>query len=164
MLWLEATEGALASTATFDTLHEIQQSGVHLAIVDFGVGWSSIGLLSMFPWELLKIDRSFIERLGRCDNTEQVVQGIISLAHAMGMRASAEGVETVERLHLLRNLGCDIVQGNLVDRPLLASEVSQRLTPATGRSEPGTAIGWYTRSKPSTIHGGRSALNSSSCE
>ena len=164
LLWLEVTEGALASTATFDTLHEIQQSGVHLAIDNFGVGWSSMGLLSMFPWELLKIDRSFIERLGCCDNTEQVVQGIVSLAHAMGMRASAEGVETVEQLDLLRKLGCDIVQGNLVDRPLFASEVSQRFTPATGRSEPGTAIGWYACSKPSTIHGDRSAFNSSSCE
>jgi diguanylate cyclase (GGDEF)-like protein len=127
-LWLEVTESALATTPTFDTLHEIHRIGVRLAIDDFGVGWSSMARLSLFPWDLLKIDRTFIAQLGQTDNAQHVIRGIISLAHSLGIQTSAEGVETVEQLRLMRDTGCDIVQGYLIDRPLTVSEALQRMT------------------------------------
>jgi diguanylate cyclase (GGDEF)-like protein len=133
-LWLEVTESALASATTFDTLHAVRGLGVHLAIDDFGVGWSSMERLSRFPWDLLKIDRAFITPLGRTENAELVVNGIISLAHSLGIRTAAEGVETVEQLQQLRDLGCDIVQGYFIDHPLPADEALQRMTRVDNRS------------------------------
>ncbi len=160
-LWLEVTETALASGSPLDTLQEIQRTGVHLAIDDFGVGWSSMARLSSFPWDLLKIDRSFISPLGHTDNAQHVVGGIISLAHSMGMRTSAEGVETMEQLHRLRDFGCDIVQGYLIDRPLPASEASERMSMLAGPDETSARIGWNAPSGPSA-HGALNAFNSSS--
>lgn len=162
-LWLEVTESALASTPTFDTLHEIHQLGVRLAIDDFGVGWSSMARLSMFPWDLLKIDRTFIEPLGHTDSADHVVQGIISLAHSLGMRTSAEGVETIEQLDRLRELGCDIVQGYLIDRPLHAVEATQRMTSVPGSGLTADVIRWDSSLSPLT-HDARKAINSSSWE
>ena len=140
-LWLEVTESALASTPTFDTLHEIHGIGVHLAIDDFGVGWSSMARLSLFPWDLLKIDRTFIAQLGQTDNAEHVIRGIISLAHSLGIRTSAEGVETAEQLRHLRVGRCDIVQGYLIDRPLPVGEALQRMTVRTSVGQD-DVIGW----------------------
>lgn len=145
-LWLEVTESALASTPSFDTLHEIHASGVHLAIDDFGVGWSSMARLSSFPWDLLKIDRSFVTPLGRTDNADHVVQGIISLAHSLGMRTTAEGVETVDQLHRLLDLGCDSAQGYLIDRPLPVGDVLQRMSTVAGPGPVTDLIGWTTPS------------------
>ncbi|HSP29574.1 MAG TPA: EAL domain-containing protein [Ilumatobacteraceae bacterium] len=141
-LWLEVTESALASASTFDILHEVRGLGVHLAIDDFGVGWSSMERLSTFPWDLLKIDRTFITPLGRAENAELVVNGIISLAHSLGIRTAAEGVETVEQLQQLRELGCDIVQGFLIDHPLPAAEALQRMTLLDAGDQERDVIGW----------------------
>ncbi len=163
-LWLEVTESALASTPTFDTLHEIHRIGVHLAIDDFGVGWSSMARLASFPWDLLKIDRTFIAPLGRTDNADHVVRGIISLAHSLGIRTTAEGVETVDQLHRLLDLGCDIAQGYLIDRPLPVREALQRMTPLTTRRGRETDAICWTAPSIGSIYGARNAFNKSSWE
>ena len=98
--------------------------------------------LSTFPWDVLKIDRTFITPLGRTDNAELVVSGIISLAHSLGMRTAAEGVETVEQLQQLRDLGCDIVQGFIIDHPLPAAEALQRMTGFSTGDQGCDVIGW----------------------
>jgi len=153
---LEVTESALASTSSFGALEDVHRIGVRTAIDDFGVGWSSMSRLSLFPWDLLKIDRTFVAPLGETDSAQHVVQGIISLAHSLGMRTSAEGVETVEQLHRLRDLGCDIAQGYLIDRPLPASEASRKMTLLARGDRSTNAIGW-SASAISAIHGARSA-------
>ena len=160
-LWLEVTETALASTPSFDMLHELHELGVHLAIDDFGVGWSSMARLSSFPWDLIKIDRKFIAPLGRTDKADRVVHGIIALAHSLGMQTTAEGVETVEQLQQLRDVGCDIAQGYLIDRPIPASTVLSRMTPLAGA---GGAADMISYSAPSieSVHGAAVASNSAS--
>jgi diguanylate cyclase (GGDEF)-like protein len=140
-LCLEVTESGLPATPSFDVLHDLQRSGVQLAIDDFGVGSSSMARLSMFPWDLLKIDRAFIEPLGQTDAAHLVVRGIVSLAHDLGMRTVAEGVETVQQLDLLREVGCDVVQGYLLDRPMPLDEMSHRLSRRAGDLG-ATGIAW----------------------
>jgi EAL domain-containing protein (putative c-di-GMP-specific phosphodiesterase class I) len=94
---------------------------VHLAIDDFGTGYSSLAHCGAFPIELLKIDRSFVARLGGGDPEDEAIVGlIVRLARTLRLGAVAEGVETAEQLTRLRQLGCDSVQGFLVGWPLEA--------------------------------------------
>jgi len=116
--------------------------------------------LSMFPWDVLKIDRAFIDPLGRADNAQHVVRGIVALTHSLGMRTVAEGVETIEQLHRLRDVGCDIVQGYLIDRPLRSGEASQRMTRRTGWDRKVTGISWNSPSAQDDCN----AFNNSSWE
>ena len=118
-LCLEVTETALAREPFFDVLMALHRLGVRLAIDDFGTGWSSISRLAAFPWDVLKIDRSFIGALGdREDHAESVVGSTIAMAHSLDMRTVAEGVETPYQLERLAQLGCDTVQGFLFSRPV----------------------------------------------
>ena len=145
-LWLEVTESAVASAPTFDTLNDVHALGVHLAIDDFGVGWSSMARLSDFPWDLLKIDRKLISPLGQTDKAEHILRGIISLAHSLGIRTSAEGVETADQLHRLRGLGCDIAQGYLIDRPITAELAGERMT-RSAPTDTHSGISWSAASE-----------------
>ena len=92
--------------------------GVHLSIDDFGTGYSSLSYLKRFPVEALKIDRSFIDGLGREHEDTSIVEAIVTLAHALGLTAVAEGLETETQLEALRVIGCDYAQGYLLGRPL----------------------------------------------
>jgi len=119
-LCLEITEHSLVrdgdqATRTLDTL---RAKGVRLSIDDFGTGYSSLSLLKRFPVESLKIDRSFVAGLGVRDDDSSIVQAVITLAHALGLTAVAEGLETPDQLKALRTLGCDFAQGYLLGRPL----------------------------------------------
>jgi EAL domain-containing protein (putative c-di-GMP-specific phosphodiesterase class I) len=96
---------------------ELKQLGVFIAIDDFGTGYSSLSQLRLLPFDLLKIDRSFIARLGHAPADEHVVASIIQLAHSLGVRTVAEGVETPAQADILAALGCDVVQGYLYARP-----------------------------------------------
>jgi len=132
-LWIEVTEGSVAAPTASSTLLALHDLGVRLAIDDFGTGWSSMARLANFPWDLLKIDQTFVQSLGG-PNTygEQVVVSTIALAHALGIPTTAEGVETPEQLERLRQLGCDIAQGYLFARPAPARDAITHVS-ADGR-------------------------------
>src|SRR5215204_694247 len=124
-LQLEITEGATTTNGTSKadrTLQNLKRMGVQLAIDDFGLGYSSLSYLKRFPVDFLKIDRSFIAGLGRelngASKDKEIVKAMIELTHALGLRVIAEGVETSEQLAQLRNMKCDLAQGNYFSEPL----------------------------------------------
>jgi diguanylate cyclase (GGDEF)-like protein/PAS domain S-box-containing protein len=125
-LTLEITESALMDDAgsSLEVLRALKQVGVQLAIDDFGTGYSSLSYLQQFPVDMLKVDRSFIEQLGVRSESEEIVSAIIGLAHALGLKVVAEGVETVGQLEILRSLRCDLAQGFLFSVPRPASEIA----------------------------------------
>ena len=118
-LVLELTEGATQPLVTLmDTLTRFRIKGIGLAIDDFGVGYSTLMQLRQLPFTELKIDRFFVEDAPQERDSALIVRSIIDLAHGLGLTVTAEGVETVEQLRLLRALGCDVAQGYLISRPL----------------------------------------------
>jgi diguanylate cyclase (GGDEF)-like protein len=121
-VFLELTESALAGRSALTTLTELHDLGVSLALDDFGTGWSSFSRLSSYPWDVLKLDRSFIVRLGEDDGAEHVVSAMVAMAHALGIPTVAEGVETQRQLDYLIDMGCDVAQGYLFSRPVSAVE------------------------------------------
>ncbi len=129
-LWLEITETSIMAdaSAAVDTLHEIRALGVHLAIDDFGTGYSSLTYLRRFPVEALKVDRSFVDGLGRDREDEAIVAMILSLARNLDLFVVAEGVETEVQLARLNQLGCTVVQGYLLGRPVPAEQALPGLT------------------------------------
>jgi diguanylate cyclase (GGDEF)-like protein len=122
---LELTESALMQSAsqTMDTLVRLRALGIYLAIDDFGTGFSSLARLRDLPVEVVKIDRTFVDGLGRESNDTAIVASIMSLAYAMGLHAVAEGVEEPLQARELARLGCTTVQGYLYSRPVDASEI-----------------------------------------
>jgi diguanylate cyclase (GGDEF)-like protein/PAS domain S-box-containing protein len=118
-LVLEITESVSMEDVHFSTsvLRELKGLGVKIAIDDFGTGYSSLSYLKHFPVDVLKIDRSIIEGLERDPADEAIVYATITLAHALGLKAVAEGVETKEEFEKLRMLGCDFGQGYYWGRP-----------------------------------------------
>ncbi len=121
-LELEVTERLLmdSSEGVDRTLRDIKATGVRIALDDFGTGYSNLGYLCRFPFDRLKIDQSFIRRMGEDEGARAVVAGIIALAHSLRLQVTAEGVETEEQLATLRTMGCDQVQGFLLGRPVPA--------------------------------------------
>jgi len=128
-LCLEITETALMADAevSLEVLVGLRELGVELAVDDFGTGYSSLAYLKRFPVTLLKIDRSFVIGLGHDPEDTAIVQAVISLARALSLEVTAEGVETKEQLDEVRRLGCHRVQGFLLARPEAPDEVMKRL-------------------------------------
>ncbi len=126
---LEITETIMMEDGegTSAVLREFEQLGVTLAIDDFGTGYSSLGALRHFPVNTLKIDRSFVDGLGAESDDSVIVSGVVGLAHGLGLCVVAEGVETIDQLERLRELGCDLGQGYYFSWPLPADEVEQFL-------------------------------------
>ena len=121
-LKLEITESAVMQKAEVAAamLGQLKELGVKLHIDDFGTGYSSLSYLHRFPVDVLKIDRSFISRMGADDDSSEIVTTIIYLAHNLGMEVTAEGVETVEQLAQLRSLSCEYGQGYYFSKPVVA--------------------------------------------
>lgn len=121
-LVFEVTETALVTdmAAAVDSLRELQALGAGVAIDDFGTGYAPLTYLKQLAADDLKIDRSFVRGLGSDSYDTAIVASLISLAHNLKVRCVAEGVETVEQLTLLKELGCDFAQGFLFCRPVNA--------------------------------------------
>ena len=124
-LKLEITESVLLenSVSNLETLHTLRGMGVRIVLDDFGVGFASLSYLQQFPFDKIKIDRSFVSDLDRRRDSQAIVKAVILLADDMGMATTAEGVETSGQLDWLRQAGCGQVQGFLLGRPMPASEL-----------------------------------------
>jgi len=120
-LMVEITESALMSDPHNAALQLelLKETGVCVAVDDFGIGYSSLAYLECFPLDLLKIDRSFVARL---ESSQTLVRAVASLGHAMGLQIVAEGIETTAQLEAVRGLGCRWGQGYLFSRPIPARE------------------------------------------
>ena len=126
---LEITESlAMQSVqATTQVLSQLSAVGIRISIDDFGIGHSSLSYLKHFPIRRLKVDRSFIEGMARDTRDRAIVAGILSIAHSLGVKVVAEGVETAEQASLLATLGCDEAQGFLLGEPVPETEVEKLL-------------------------------------
>jgi len=136
-LGLEMTESSLILEVhtALDVLGSLRRLGVSLLMDDFGTGYSSLNQLQSFPFDVLKIDRSFVSRMMEGEQAQQIVKTIIELARVLGMEVVAEGIETREQHHLLRQMGCRYGQGFLYARPL-SPEAITRLLRLPGRVLP----------------------------
>ncbi|TGD94682.1 putative bifunctional diguanylate cyclase/phosphodiesterase [Methylobacterium nonmethylotrophicum] len=128
-LELEITEQVMLeeTTANLAVLHQLRALGVRIAIDDFGTGYASLSYLRVFPFDKIKIDRSFTAALGREATAVAIVQAVIGLGASLGMTTVAEGVETEAQLAALRRSGCGEVQGFLFSRPVPATELRRLL-------------------------------------
>jgi diguanylate cyclase (GGDEF)-like protein/PAS domain S-box-containing protein len=118
-LHLELTETAIATgnDERMTTLRALREVGVSLSLDDFGTGYSSLSALNHVPLDTLKIDRSFVTGLGTTPESTLMLRSIVELAHALGYSVVAEGVEQLDELHIVQNIGCDQLQGYLLGRP-----------------------------------------------
>lgn len=125
-LTLEVTERTIMGepTISLDILTRIRLKGIGLSIDDFGTGYSSLSQLHRVPFTELKIDLSFVANITKDEIARSIVKTCIILGHELGMRVVAEGIETEDQLTLLKSLGCDIAQGYLLSKPVLANEIT----------------------------------------
>jgi len=128
-LVLEITESAIMSnpSSAMDILLELDTMGVNLSVDDFGTGYSSLGHLKQLPVDEIKVDRSFVMEMAENENDAVIVRATIDLAHNLGLKVIAEGVETEDVLQMLKVLNCDMVQGYFVSRPLSRDDFMQWL-------------------------------------
>ncbi len=126
-LVLECTETIFIedSEKMLSTLHKLKQIGVQIALDDFGTGYSSLSYLRSFPFDIVKIDRSFVSDLDASTSSSVIVQAVILIAGSLGIKTVAEGIETEAQLKLLKLLGCNDVQGHLLGKPAPASEIGK---------------------------------------
>ncbi len=132
---LEITERVAMSDAQLAEAHlrQLKSVGFHVAIDDFGVGYSNLSQLCRLPFDCLKIDRSLIEDIETDLNARTIVGAAIAMAHGLGHKVVAEGVETEGQLQVIRMLGCDSVQGYLLGRPMPGAQITHEVddTPVT---------------------------------
>ena len=125
-LEIEITESIMIdSEKALQRIEEIKKTGVQIAIDDFGTGYSSLSYLNRFPANLLKVDKSFIDKMNTSESSRQYVAEIISIGHIMGFDVISEGVEEPEQLETLKSIGCDYIQGFIWGRPLSAEDAEK---------------------------------------
>jgi diguanylate cyclase (GGDEF)-like protein len=131
-LEVEITESIFleSSDALTSVLHSLRAMGIRIALDDFGTGYSSLSYLQRFPFDKIKIDRSFVQQLLSRAGSAAIIRAIIDLARALGMETTAEGVESTAQLEALRAQGCSSVQGYLFSRPVRAAGVFAALAAA----------------------------------
>jgi diguanylate cyclase (GGDEF)-like protein len=136
-LELEITESAFIDNVdkTLETLHALQALGVRITLDDFGTGYTSLSHLRLFPFNKLKIDQTFVRDLAPHGNAHAVIRAIVTLADALGIETLAEGVEEPAQLAVLRQEGCQQIQGYLLSRPIVGGEVAPFILDQTVRSE-----------------------------
>lgn len=124
-LELEMTESAMLEDASsvLGVLYALREKGVRIALDDFGTGFSSLSQLRSFPFDHLKIDRSFIRDAPARSDLRAIIRSTATLAASLGMQSTAEGVETVDQLEIVKSLGCTAVQGFLFSRPLAGKDL-----------------------------------------
>ena len=135
LLEFELTESMLMADpeAAVTILHALKRQGMRLSVDDFGTGYSSLAYLKRFPLDALKIDRTFVRDLPDDADDAAITKAVISLAHSLGLKVVAEGVETRAHLDALRSYGCDEIQGYYISRPLPAEECALLLEKETVR-------------------------------
>ena len=128
-LKLEITESVIMRDpqASLEAMNVFRGHQIHLVIDDFGTGYSSLSYLKRFPVDTLKVDKSFVDGLGKDPESTAIVQAVISLAKSLGMRVTAEGIETKDQLEHLRSLDCDQGQGYFLAKPLPAEAAEELL-------------------------------------
>jgi EAL domain-containing protein (putative c-di-GMP-specific phosphodiesterase class I) len=129
LLDVEITESVLVDDIEETTrkLQTLRRAGVEISVDDFGTGYCSLSYLARLPVDVLKIDRSFVVRMRDAGYPRNIVAMIVSLAHTLGLKVIAEGVEDDEQVRLLKDLGCDQIQGYLVSRPVPPLEIEALL-------------------------------------
>ena len=125
--------------ATLAVLHQLRALGVRIALDDFGTGYSSLTYLQCFPFDKIKIDRSFVKDITENTGSLNIVRAVAALASGMGMTATAEGVETREQLDSITSEGCTEMQGFLFSRPLPAREIERLFLSGQGDNRLPTA-------------------------
>ena len=128
-LWIEVTESVMITQPeqALETLRTLSSMGVRIAIDDFGTGYSSLSFLQRFPIHRLKIDKSFVSNIATERNVRTLVKTIIAMADSLDLEVVAEGVETVQQLHVLADLGCSQAQGYLISHPVSPQEIPAAL-------------------------------------
>jgi diguanylate cyclase (GGDEF)-like protein len=119
---IELTEGVMleSSDAAMTSLRRLRKCGIGFSLDDFGTGYSSLAYVKRLPVQRLKIDQSFVHRLGLDGQDEAIVRAVIDLGHSLDLKVTAEGVESADQLRRLQELGCDEAQGDLISPPLPA--------------------------------------------
>jgi EAL domain-containing protein (putative c-di-GMP-specific phosphodiesterase class I) len=141
-LELELTESILMgdTKGTITALHELKEMGLKLSVDDFGTGYSSLSYLKHFPLDYLKIDRSFVRDIEHERDDAALTNAIITMAHGLGLKVIAEGIENITQLVILRAQLCDIAQGFLFSKPIPANEVLAFVTKAHEQDLPGIKL------------------------
>jgi diguanylate cyclase (GGDEF)-like protein/PAS domain S-box-containing protein len=137
-LELEVTETVLLQEtfSVLEALHQLRELGVRISMDDFGTGYSSLSYLRSFPFDRIKIDRSFVAELGKNNECVAIIRAVAGLGGSLGMETTAEGVETTEQLAILRSEGCTQAQGYLFSPPVPARDIPnllRKLVPERGR-------------------------------
>jgi predicted signal transduction protein with EAL and GGDEF domain len=128
-LELEVTESLLFrnTEANLTALHKLKEFGIQIAMDDFGTGYSSLGNLRSFPFDKIKIDRSFVAEMARNPDSQAIIQAVLNLGRSLGMKTTAEGVESVDQVAYLRAQGCTEVQGYYYSAPVPGHAVDELL-------------------------------------
>jgi len=142
-LVIDVTESAVMEDAgsARSALHDLAALGVRIAVDDFGTGYSSLQHLSRYPVGALKVDRSFVHAMGRSSDDDAIVSSVVGLAHAVGARCVAEGVETAEQATSLRLRGCELAQGNLFSPAVPAADLPRAIDLCLAAAAPLAANG-----------------------
>jgi EAL domain-containing protein (putative c-di-GMP-specific phosphodiesterase class I) len=140
-LQLEITETVLMQNTftTLATLHELRKLGVQIAMDDFGTGYSSLAYLRSFPFDKIKIDRSFIQDLANGAEPYAIVRAVTGLANNLSIISTAEGVETQQQMDTLQNVGCTEMQGYFFSQARPASEAAELFLPGAKKRRAGAA-------------------------
>jgi EAL domain-containing protein (putative c-di-GMP-specific phosphodiesterase class I) len=128
-LHLEITENVSTpdDESAIDVLRKLRTIGIRISLDDFGTGYSALNYLARMPIDILKIDRSFIQMIGKNEESQKVIEMIKTLASHLGLIVIAEGVETADQANYLRSINCEFVQGFLYAKPLDSKSVAQKL-------------------------------------